>query len=184
MTYIGRLVTGKGLDILLNAAQRILIEKNQKACVVLIVGDGPLRTDLEQLSQQLNISDQVVFTGFRRDIPDILDATDIFVLPSLTEGLPLSLMEAMASGKAVIATNVGGIPELIDPDVNGVIISPNELTALINAISSLLDDQARCKELGFRAKIYANCNFGLTRMIRSYDEIYQRYCILMNEHIK
>lgn len=173
VSYTGRLVGGKGLDYLLHAASKVLAQ--QERSYFLIVGDGPLKVPLQRLAQELGIASHVILTGFRRDIPEILAATDVFVLPSLSEGLPQSLMEGMAAGKAVVATPVGGVLELIEPGVTGLIVPPHSPAALAEAVCGLLNDRRQREEVGQRARSYVSRNFSIHRMVAAYDALYQSH---------
>lgn len=172
VSYAGRLVEGKGLDCLLYAARQVLAQQEVRS-YFLIVGDGPLKTPLQRLAQELGIASHVIFTGFRHDVPEILAATDVFVLPSLSEGLPLSLLEAMAGRKAVIATPVGGVMELIEPNVTGLIVPPSSPRALAEAVCQLLDNGRQREEMGRHAQAYVSRNFSTHRMVSAYDALYQ-----------
>ena len=171
--YTGRLVEGKGLDCLLHAACQILAQ--QPKSYFLIVGDGPLKASLQHLAQELGIASHVILTGFRHDIPEILAATDVFVLPSLSEGLPLSLLEAMSAGKAVVATPVGGVMELIQPNVTGLIVPPHSPKALAEAVCQLLDHRRQCEEIGRHARAYVSRSFSIHHMVSAYDTLYQTH---------
>ena len=171
VSYIGRLVEGKGLDCLLQAAMQVLT--GNERFVFLVVGMGSLRASLQSLADELGIGSQVIFTGYREDIPEILSATDLLVLPSLSEGLPLSLMEAMAAGKPVVATAVGGIGELIEPNVTGILVAPRSAAALVEAICRLLDNSRHREEMGTRAREYVSRAFSVQAMVSAYDALYQ-----------
>lgn len=122
----------KGLRYLVEAMPYILERvPNAKA---LLVGGGSLMQELKSIASSLNITDKIIVEGIRNDIPEILSALDIFVLPSLSEGLPLALLEAMASGKPVVGSNVGGIPEVIEEGVNGYLAMPGNASQLAQAI--------------------------------------------------
>ncbi len=172
-TYTGRLVTGKGLDDLLCAVHQLA--DLQKQCRVLIVGEGPLRDPLQKLAQELDVAPHVDFIGFRSDIPEILAATDVFVLPSLSEGLPQSVMEAMSAGKAIVSTSVGGVVELIEPETEktGILVPPRNPQALAEALGRLCDNQHLCEELGMNARAFVRRHFSTERMVRGYDKLYQ-----------
>ncbi len=172
VAYVGRMVEGKGLADLLQAAQRII--GTHKDVILLFAGDGPVRQPVEQSAQELGIMSNVIFAGFRQDIPAVLAAIDIFVLPSESEGLPQSIMEAMAASKAVVATLVGGIPELIEPERTGLLVAPKDVPALTAAIEQLITNRDRRLELGEQARAHAQQHFSVARMASAYDELYRR----------
>jgi glycosyltransferase involved in cell wall biosynthesis len=131
---VGRLHEQKGHQFLLQAVARL-----EDPARVLIVGDGELRDELVELATDLQISDRVSFLGARTDIYEFLSAIDVFVLPSLWEGQPIALLEALAIGKSCIATNVDGIPEIIDNEVNGYLVPPRDVEALATAMNLAID---------------------------------------------
>lgn len=138
---VARLVEAKRLDCLLEAAH--LVCETIPQARFLIIGDGPLRDELEGQALQLNLAPQnVKFMGSRHDIPELLSTFDIFILSSEREGLPVSLLEAMAASKPVVATRVGGIPQVIEDGHNGLIISPHNPIGLAKAIFALIENNA------------------------------------------
>lgn len=143
--FVGNLVWQKGVEYLIRAKEFI-----SKDVEIVIVGDGPLFNELKGIVEFENIKG-VKFTGARTDIDKIMPAADIFVLPSLSEGRPIVILEALASGKPVIATNVGGIPEIIDDDV-GIIVNPEDPVGLAEAINKLLEDKDLREKMGKRAR--------------------------------
>jgi len=136
---VGRLSEEKGHAVLLAAAKSLVV-KFPDLCFML-VGDGPERKKLTQEVVSLGLQKNVIFTGVRSDIPKALAAMDIFVLPSLTEGLPMALLEAMAAKKAIVATAVGSIPRVIRNHENGVTVPPNDTPALSEALAALLNNR-------------------------------------------
>lgn len=148
--FAGRLTKAKGVDILLKAIE-ILKEKYQKEIKAAIVGKGYLEEELKGLVKELGIGEEVEFLGVRRDIEGLMESTQVFVLPSRWEGLPLTILEAMSSGVSIIATRVGGIPEVIEHEKEGILISPEDPTALARAISELLKDKELRVKLGINA---------------------------------
>jgi len=143
--------------------------------LVLVAGDGPLRGELEQQATALSLDERTVrFLGARPDVDDLLCASDFFVLPSDSEGLPLSVLEAMAHGVPIVASDVGGIPEIIDHDIHGLLVPPGDPNALAAAIRRLVDDPALRRRLGETARARANGEFSLSTTIRNYDRLYQR----------
>ena len=146
---VGRLVSVKNFGLLLRAAKRIT-ESGIKAKFVL-VGDGPLRSELQKTVADLRLTEQVVFTGFREDVLQIVSMLDVFVLCSNSETFPLAIIEAMALKKPVVATNVGGIPEIIDHSVNGLLCPSGDETCLATSITRLLTNEETARELANRA---------------------------------
>jgi glycosyltransferase involved in cell wall biosynthesis len=119
---------------------------------LLVVGDGAMKKELMSLSFKMGIQDHVCFTGFQEDVFPFLNRMDLFVLPSRTEGLPMSIMEAMALGIPVVATRVGGIPNLVEDGVTGLLVKPDDPKRLGNTILSLLDSPSRMKDMGKRGR--------------------------------
>ncbi len=138
---ISKLWEGKGHHVLLEAWQKIQQKWDSNVRPrLLVAGEGPLDLSLRVLAVKLGIADNVIFTGFRRDVPDVTAAIDIAVLPSAFEGMGRVLLEAMAAAKPVVASNVGGIPDLVDHDANGLLVPPNEVAPLAAALERLLKD--------------------------------------------
>ena len=148
--FVGRLTKAKGVDILLKAI-KILKEKYQKEIKVAIVGKGHLEEELKGLVMKLGIDEEVEFLGVRRDIERLMKSTQVFVLPSRWEGLPLTILEAMSSGAGIIAARVGGIPEVIEHEKEGILISPEDPEALAKAVAELLKDRELRARLGINA---------------------------------
>ena len=163
---VGRLSAEKGHGIFLNVAEQILV--NYPHLVFLIVGDGPLR---QQLENEFS-SPSIIFTGLRRDLPDIYRLMDIFVLPSLTEGLPMVILEAMASRIPIIATRVGAIPTLIDNKETGLLIQPGNEEDLKVTLLSLLADPKMGERMAEKAFWKVKDNFSSGIMARNYISFY------------
>lgn len=139
----------------------------------LVVGDGPERGRLEALAARLGIAEATIFTGRRDDIPDVLAALDVVVSSSVFEGSPLALIEAMAAGKAIVATRVGGVPDLIEDGRHGRLVEPNDPAGLAAAIEPLLADAALRRELGERAARRQQAEFTLETTIERLQELYE-----------
>jgi len=167
---VGRLVPIKGLEWLLKAAPRILAEFPE-ACFV-IIGDGPMLGELRELTSQLGIGLQVVFGGAREDVPECLAAFDLFVLPSLNEGMGRVLLEAMAVGCPVVATRVGGIPDIVADGTTGLLVPPRNDRALAEAILTLLRDRARRVTYGEAARRHVDGRFDVETMVRNIERLY------------
>jgi glycosyltransferase involved in cell wall biosynthesis len=138
----------------------------------LIVGGGRRQAEIKQAAADLGLATEVHFLGSRRDVPDLLQALDIFVLPSYSEGLSLALLEAMAAGLPVIATRVGGNPELVTDGVTGLLIPPKDAEALAQALERLLADPSQAHTLGQNARSLVVANYSLERLAREINAIY------------
>lgn len=145
LLFLGNLVYQKGITNLLDAKKLL---KND--CQLLIIGKGPLREELEEKVKNENISD-VQFLGFYPDVEKVMPSADIFVLPSISEGSPITILEAMASGLAVVATDVGGVKEAVTPDV-GIVVEASDPVALSEAIDSLLENEDKRKEMAIAGR--------------------------------
>jgi glycosyltransferase involved in cell wall biosynthesis len=167
---IGRLMEQKGMEYLLQAFARL--SRRGSDMKLVIVGEGELRQDLECLARHLQVSDRVVFTGIRNDIPHLMRLFDVFVLPSLWEGQPITIVEAMAAGRAIVATDVGGNAEILHHGEFGVLVSPRDENALADAIDALLSDAARAGGLGKRAASHAERELTSASMVRRYEELF------------
>lgn len=139
---------------------------------LLLAGDGHLREALERQVAELGLGRQVVFLGRRDDVARILGASDLFALASLWEGNPLSVMEAMAAGLPVVATTVGGIPELVETGRSGLLCRPGDAAAVAEAIRTLVGDAARRREMGEQAMARAGVRFGEQAMVGAYERLY------------
>lgn len=146
---VGRLSKEKGHAVLLRALPAILAVA-PRACLVL-AGEGPSRPELEAEAARLGIGDRVILLGFRDDVPRVLAALDLYVQPSLYEGFGISLLEAMAAGLPVVASRVGGIPEVVDEAETGLLVPPDDPRALAAAVLRLLGDRDEARRLGERA---------------------------------
>lgn len=140
---------------------------------LLIAGDGPLREKLVRYREELGLSDRVFFLGNRRDIPELLQALDLFVLSSYKEGLPIVLLEAMAAGRAVVATEVDGNPELVLHNRTGLVVPPKNPWALAEAICELLLDPERARRMGEEGKRRVGEKFSFIPMISAYESLYK-----------
>ncbi len=138
---------------------------------VLLVGDGPLRPEFEREAETLGLKSQIRFLGERQDISAVLASLDVSVLPSSSESLSNVILESMAAGVPVVASTVGGNPELITPD-RGVLVAPDDEKAFADAIEHLLRNAALRAELGRNAKRFAQANFTLQQIWQRYEELY------------
>ncbi len=168
---VGRLSEEKGHEYLIRAFKEITEKMPQ--CRLLIVGDGPLRESLELLARSLEIQDKVIFTGTRDDIPDLLGMIDIFVMPSLTEGMPMALLEAMAAKKAIIASRVGQIPEIIENEYTGCLVPSQDVGSLSRTIAGLMGALEKRKILGNKAYEKVKRDFSAQKMAQRYEILYE-----------
>lgn len=171
---VGRLTPVKDQQLLLRAVAR-LREAQPLACQQLrlvIVGDGPLRGDIEQLIEQLGLQEIVWLAGDRNDVPDLLSAMDIFLLPSLGEGISNTVLEAMASSLPIIATAVGGNVELVQPQVNGELIPVGDEQALAEALLHLLVNKEERNKLGTNGRKRVCRDFDWSRTVDAYLGLY------------
>jgi len=163
----------KRLDVLLRAFAQVLARHPRAR--LLMIGEGELRPELEALATSLGVSRAVIWPGFRRDIPRLLAAMDVYVQPSANEGLPLSILEAMAAGKPIVATRIKGVVELIEHEVTGLLVSLGNREALVAAILRLLEDGSLAERVGRVARSRVADRFGLQRMVKAYDALYRKY---------
>jgi glycosyltransferase involved in cell wall biosynthesis len=168
---VGRLAHQKGHAILFAAIPAIL-GKFPKAKFV-IVGEGPDRKQLDALAGKLGITGSVHFAGYRADMPAVYSALDLMVMPSLDEGLPMTLLEGMAAKRAPIASAVGAVPEVIQHGQNGLLIKPGSVSELQDAILSLLQDKSRRQQIAENAR-RSSTSFSSERMARSYLDFYKQ----------
>jgi glycosyltransferase involved in cell wall biosynthesis len=152
-----------------------LVKQRGLDTTMLIAGDGPERDALERLAAELGLGpDRLRFLGFRSDVGDLLNAADFFVLPSRTEGLPLSLLEAMAFRLPVVVTPVGGIPEVITDGRHGALVPVDDPERLSQAIAELVSDPARRASLGAAAYDHARSHFSFEAMLQEYEDLYRQ----------
>ncbi|WP_321371083.1 glycosyltransferase family 4 protein [uncultured Desulfuromusa sp.] len=167
---VGRLTEQKAQCHIISAAKRVK-EKN-KNVKIFIVGDGNLFEALQQQIKSLELKDTVKLLGFRDDITDLLQVADIFILPSLDEGMPIALLEAVASRVPVITTPVGDITKLIDPDIGGI-VGINDVMGLADEITMLIANKQKQKELTTHAWDKLQEQYSSKVMYAQYDNIYQ-----------
>ena len=169
---VARLTEQKGHRTLLEALPQIIRECPN--AVFVFAGDGPLRASLESKAATLGVERNVRFLGFRGDILQLMAAFDAFVLPSLYEGLPNAVLEAMACGKPVIATSVDGTPEAVVHGKTGWLVPPRDPAALADAVLRFCSNRRLMKTLGRNGRRRAVLAFGIDRQISAFDELYRR----------
>jgi glycosyltransferase involved in cell wall biosynthesis len=168
---VGRLTPVKGIPYLLQAA-RILLRQGANV-KLLVVGDGSIRLDLMTQTRDLGISENVVFLGHREDTDELLQALDIFVLPSLSEGIPMALLEAMAASRAVVASRVGGIPEIVEDGFEGFLVEPMDVNSLAGRCRRLIESPEVARKMGEQARTRVERDFSATTMADRVASIYK-----------
>ncbi len=168
---VGWLTPIKGHRFLIEAIARL--KPSHPRLFAVIVGGGELKDELMALAVKLSVHDSVQLVGERTDVPDCLGAMDLFVLPSLNEGMGRALVEAMAAARPVIATRVGGIPAFVKDRQNGLLVPPGDSTALAAAIAELLSRPDWAKELGAAASQSIGARFGIPAMVHSVEAVYE-----------
>ena len=160
---VGRMVWLKGFEYLIKCVPEIA--RTYPDTKILLVGDGPLREKLEALSEELRVRDNVIFTGFRSDIKEILSALDLLVIPSLQEGFPMITLEAMAMAKPIIATNIDGITEQITDGVDGILVPPKDPSVLAKAVIRALNDKKLARTMGLLAREKVEQEFSVEKIL-------------------
>ena len=173
LVTVARLSRPKGHANLFSALARLRDGQPQLRC--LLLGDGPLREELEVGARVLGIDDVVVFAGAVDDVFDILPACDLFVLPSLREGLPVAAIEAMGMNLPVVATRVAGTGELVVDGETGLLVPPDDTDALVTAIASLADDEHLRTRLAAAGRTFARTSFTFEAALDRYEEVLQRW---------
>ena len=161
----------KALDLLVEATQEVRAKFPDVR--VLIAGDGPEERRLRDQIDTAGLGENVLLLGTRRDVPDLLIAANIAVCCSDFEGTPLSVMEYMAAAKPVVATRVGGLPEMIDDGVHGFLVEPRDPSGLARALNELLGARARARAMGARGRARQQREFDLGNTIRNLEELYE-----------
>jgi glycosyltransferase involved in cell wall biosynthesis len=169
---VARLSPEKGHTVLLQAFRKT-ISRHPQARLVLI-GDGEERERLQHLAAELNIGHFVRFLGLRADVPEVLAACDLFTLPSIQEGFPMVILEALAAGKAVIASEVGAIPDAIRHGATGLLVPPGDADALASALCLLIEDEEVRQRLGQSGREFVREAYDFDRTVGRYDDLYQR----------
>ncbi len=141
---------------------------------LVMVGDGPLRAASQAILDEAGITDLAWLPGERQDVPDIMRGLDCFVLPSIAEGVSNTILEAMASGLPVIATAVGGNPELVVEGESGLLVPPSDPAQLATALIELADDPERARAMGKHGRQLVESNYSMGAMVRHYQQLYDR----------
>lgn len=169
--YIARITAQKEPLNFLRAISKVPAQLKVR---FLIVGDGDLKSQMLELAEELNLKDRIIFESFRDDIPAVLNAVDIFCLPSLWEGLPIAMLEAMAMRKAIIATAIDGINDLVTDQKNGILVPVSSPDQIAEAIALLASDLKLRTELGQQAGITVKERFNIATMTRKVEAEYEK----------
>lgn len=168
---VGRLSLEKGHTVLLRAFRKVI--SRHPLVRLALIGEGEERERLQHLAADLNIQHFVRFLGLRADVPEVLAACDLFALPSIQEGLPMVILEALAAGKAVIASEVGAIPDVIRHGATGLLVPPGDVDALADALCLLIEDEGARQRLGQSGRELVREAYDFERTVQQYDDLYQ-----------
>jgi len=168
---VGRFFPQKGQKYLLEAVAKV--RNKFPHIAVFVIGDGSLKEELQDHTKKLNIEQNIIFTGVRRDIPALLSAMDIFIFPSLWEGFGNALVEAMAAGKPIIATDIPSVREILDSGKSGIVVPPANSEAIARSLDLLLSDRALAENLGNAARERALSSFTIDSTVRGYSSLYR-----------
>lgn len=170
---VGRISPEKGLEFLISATKDVV--KVHPQAKILIVGEGNTQylLALQAKVDELNLSSHVIFAGFHNNIPEVLRSIDIFCLPSLTEGFNRTLLEAMACGLPIVATEVGGNVEIIKDGLNGLLVPPRDSAALSSAIVDLLNNKSKARRIGTEARRIVEKSYSIETSVRQTEALYE-----------
>lgn len=168
----GRFELQKAMDDFLRAAA--FVKEKVPGTRFLLIGEGPLGEDLKTLSLQLGLKDDTIFSGWKKNIDEYIGVMDVFCMSSLWEAMPFMLLEAMAMGKPVVATAVGGIPEALEDGLGGFVVPPGSPGLIGSAIVKLLEDEEMETGMGRRNRERVEELFSLKTMIAKYEELYEK----------
>lgn len=170
VTTVGSLYPVKGHRYLLEGAVEVI--RRRPNTIFIVAGRGRCGEELQAQAQKLGVADHFQFLGYRGDVAELLSISDVFALPSLSEGMPLALLEAMAAGVPAVATNVGGVAEVLKDTESGLLVPQSDSSALAKAILALLENQELAREMGDSARNVIKGRNSLTHMIQGYERIY------------
>lgn len=168
---VARLHPDKGVEDLVRAAAAL--ELGSGNFRIILAGDGPERKPLEALAERLGVRSRILFLGFRNDVDSLLQTFDLFVLPSREEGLPMSVLEAMSFGIPVVATRVGGVPEIVLHNQTGILVPDHSPRELARAISTLIQDPALARKLGEAGRLRVRNQFSFRKTVEQIERLYE-----------
>jgi glycosyltransferase involved in cell wall biosynthesis len=172
VTFVGRLDRYKGVDCLISGFKTLLTEVDRVKLI--IVGSGPDENALKQMVEELGLEHSVIFRGRQENIVGEFSETDIFVLPSLSEGMSNVLLEAMSCGLPVVTTSVGASDEVIRDGWNGRLVPPGDSVSICNVLSELLTDEESGRRLGREARRTVEDHYSMDHIVNRYVELYSR----------
>jgi glycosyltransferase involved in cell wall biosynthesis len=170
VALIGRLVAAKAPEIFLEAVAKTT--DRIPTLRAMVVGDGPLRSEMEQRAQRLGLQQRVAFTGVRHDVPELLAGVDVLAFSSRVEGLSIAMLEAMSAEVPVVATRVGGTPELIESGESGILVPPEDPQALADGLVAILGSPERARSIACAGRARVRERFSERRMVQAYEELY------------
>lgn len=172
IVFSGRFIQRKGINFLLSAWKKVV--GNVADARLILLGDGPLLGEMKTLARELGIGDSVDFRGHVHEVPDFLRAADIFILPSLQEGMPNSLLEAMACGIAPVGTRIGGVVDIIKEGANGILADPGDSEGLAEGMLKLLRDKHLADAIALRSYETIRDHYHLDSIVPRYRDLYQK----------
>ena len=178
---IGRLEIAKGNKYLFEAIKKVTEQGKECHLKLLVIGEGEEKENLIKYAKKLGLEDNIIFTGYRKDIEELMAIMDIFVLSSLREGLPRVSVQAAAVGMPSVAFNVDGVPEIIKDGYTGFLVRPKNVNQLANKIIRYIDSRELIKLHGQNGRNFVNGKWSIENMVNKVDEIYQ---LLIKEKIK
>ncbi|WP_445486997.1 glycosyltransferase family 4 protein [Niallia sp. 03133] len=180
--YTGRLVELKGVHLLISALHHLKDMRDDWVCW--IVGDGDKQSELEAQTKELGLEDDIFFFGSREDVPYLVSVADIYVFPSLLENQPLSLVEAQIAGKPTIVSDAGGLPEMVQHGITGIISPAGDIRALCDNMNVLLSNENYRKKLGSNAKKWGMTHWSLSKGVKNVVDVYKTAISKRRKEIK
>jgi len=180
---VGRLVPIKNHRMFLSAAKNIIDKDVNRNIKFVIIGDGECALELKEYAKQCGLEKHVIFTGWKKDLASVYADLDVIALTSLNEGTPVSIIEAMASGKPVIATDVGGVRDLISEGENGFLAASNDIEGFSNKLAALLSDSEKRIKFGMRGRELVRTKYSKERLIKDIEALYEE-CLRSGHKVK
>ncbi|MBU4487657.1 MAG: glycosyltransferase, partial [Candidatus Omnitrophica bacterium] len=171
---VGRLTGVKNHEMFIMAAKEIKMMNPARGIKFLIVGDGELKADLVRLARNIGVYGDLVFTGWRKDIDALYKVMDIVTLTSLNEGTPVSIIEAMASERPVVVTDVGGVRDIVEDGKSGLIVPSQDIEAFVRAVTTLIDDKTKREKFGKYGREYVVRCHSKKQLVDAIKELYHK----------